>query len=116
MLLWHPPEMGQKGTIIWLFCTAVLARTLVSMCEVPSIALVPELTADYDERTRLLTVRSLFEALGGIGISALAYNVFPRERADGSGGLLSGEGYPTFALFTGAVMHARLKQIGRAHV
>ena len=29
MLLWHPPEMDQTGTIIWLFCTAVLARTLV---------------------------------------------------------------------------------------
>ena len=28
MLLWHPPEMDQTGTIIWLFCTAVLARTL----------------------------------------------------------------------------------------
>ena len=53
MLLWHPPELSDNMLIVWLFCTAVLVRTFVSMCEVPSIALVPELTSDYDERTRL---------------------------------------------------------------
>ncbi|MFN3452374.1 MAG: MFS transporter, partial [Sphingorhabdus sp.] len=66
LLLWHPPAMGQTGTIIWLFCTAVLARTLVAMCEVPSIALVPELTGDYDERTRLMRYRFLFGWAGGL--------------------------------------------------
>ena len=76
MLLWHPPVMGQTGTIVWLFCTAVLARTLVSMCEVPSIALVPELTADYDERTRLMRYRFLFGWAGGLLILILAYGIF----------------------------------------
>jgi glycoside/pentoside/hexuronide:cation symporter, GPH family len=99
MLLWHPPEMGQTGTIIWLFCTAVLARTLVSMCEVPSVALVPELTADYDERTRLMRYRFLFGWAGGLLILVFAYGIF----FTGEKGVSDPAGYDAYSL-TGALM------------
>lgn len=99
MLLWHPPEMGQTGTIIWLFCTAVLARTLVAMCEVPSIALVPELTGDYDERTRLMRYRFLFGWAGGLLMLIFAYGIF----FTGEKGVSDPDGYDSFS-FWGALM------------
>lgn len=111
MLLWHPPEMGQTGTIIWLFCTAVLARTLVSMCEVPSIALVPELTSDYDERTRLMRYRFLFGWAGGLLILIFAYGIF----FTGEKGVSDPAGYDAYSLcgalmMTGAVLISALGQ------
>lgn len=111
MLLWHPPEMDQTGTIIWLFCTAVLARTLVSMCEVPSIALVPEITADYDERTRLMRYRFLFGWAGGLLILIFAYGIF----FTGPKGVSDPVGYDAYSLcgalmMTGAVLISALGQ------
>ena len=99
LLLWHPPEMGQTGTIIWLFCTAVLARSLVAMCEVPSIALVPELTADYDERTRLMRYRFLFGWAGGLLMLIFAYGIF----FTGEKGVSDPAGYDSFSVW-GALM------------
>ena len=111
MLLWHPPEMGQTGTIIWLFCTAVLARTLVAMCEVPSIALVPELTGDYDERTRLMRYRFLFGWAGGLLMLIFAYGIF----FTGEKGVSDPAGYDAYSVWgalmmTGAVLISALGQ------
>ena len=111
LLLWHPPEMGQTGTIIWLFCTAVLARSLVAMCEVPSIALVPELTADYDERTRLMRYRFLFGWAGGLLMLIFAYGIFFK----GEKGVSDPVGYDAYSVWgalmmTGAVLISALGQ------
>ena len=111
LLLWHPPEMGQTGTIIWLFCTAVLARTLVAMCEVPSIALVPELTGDYDERTRLMRYRFLFGWAGGLLMLIFAYGIF----FTGEKGVSDPAGYDSLSswgalMMTGAVLISALGQ------
>ena len=111
LLLWHPPEMGQAGTIIWLFCTAVLARSLVAMCEVPSIALVPELTADYDERTRLMRYRFLFGWAGGLLMLIFAYGIF----FTGEKGVSDPVGYDAYSVWgalmmTGAVLISALGQ------
>ena len=111
LLLWHPPEIGQTGTIIWLFCTAVLARSLVAMCEVPSIALVPELTADYDERTRLMRYRFLFGWAGGLLMLIFAYGIF----FTGEKGVSDPVGYDAYSVWgalmmTGAVLISALGQ------
>ena len=111
LLLWHPPEMGQTETIIWLFCTAVLARSLVAMCEVPSIALVQELTADYDERTRLMRYRFLFGWAGGLLMLIFAYGIF----FTGEKGVSDPAGYDAYSVWgalmmTGAVLISALGQ------
>lgn len=100
MLLWHPPETSDALTIAWLVGFAIIVRSLVSMCEVPSVALVPELTSDYDERTVLMRFRFLFGWTGGLLILILAYGVFFRE-----GGETDPDGYFAYAL-SGAVLMA----------
>lgn len=72
---------------------AVSVRLLLSCCEVPSIALVPELTRDYDERTTLVRFRFLFGWGGGLTALYLAYAVFLTD------GLLETSGYYRFGLF-----------------
>ena len=82
MLLWNPPAMSDAMTIAWLIGFAIIVRSLVSMCEVPSVALVPELTSDYDERTVVMRYRFLFGWAGGLLIMLLAYSVFFRTNGE----------------------------------
>jgi len=107
LLLWFPPEMSDSMTIF----TAIAARTLVAACEVPSIALVPELTSGYDERTLLMRYRFLFGWSGGLLMLALAYGVF----FNGPNGLVDRASYSAYAwcsalLMTGAVLFSAAGQ------
>jgi GPH family glycoside/pentoside/hexuronide:cation symporter len=99
MALWSPPDMSDAATVAWLIGFAIIVRALVSMCEVPSVAIVPELTADYDERTAVMRYRFLFGWGGGLVILVLAYGVF----FGGSKGLVDPAGYFPYAL-TGALV------------
>jgi GPH family glycoside/pentoside/hexuronide:cation symporter len=100
VLLWSPPS-GGTPSFAELFGIAVLVRLLLSACEVPSVSLVPEITADYDERTTLFRYRFLFAWMGGLLMMVLAYTVF----MPGQEGLLEEGGYVPFGI-TGAVIIA----------
>ena len=68
--IWNPPGGLSEAGLFWnLTITAVLVRALVSLYEVPSAAIVAELTENYDERTRLLALRYMFGWFGGIAMS-----------------------------------------------
>lgn len=74
--VWSPPaSLSPGGLLIWLFVVAVLMRSAVSAYEVPSVALAPELTADYDERTRVLAWRYLW-GWAGVVVTLLATWLF----------------------------------------
>lgn len=95
--LWSAP--AQPG--FWgLVTMAVAVRILLSCCEVPSVALVPELTGDYDERTTLMRYRFLFGWGGGLLMLFLAYDVFLSK------GLLDAGGYHAFGQFGAVLMVA----------
>ncbi|MEQ1496653.1 MAG: MFS transporter [Novosphingobium sp.] len=104
MLLWSPPT-DHTHIFVYLVVVAILVRTLVSCCEVPSQALVAELTMDYDERTTLTRYRFLFGWLGGLGMYFLANAVFLRSDASHAYGQLNEQGYWMYGLF-GAIMMA----------
>ncbi|MEO0644048.1 MAG: MFS transporter [Pseudomonadota bacterium] len=98
VLLWSPPA-GEAPSFLGLVTIAISVRVLLSACEVPSISLVPEITADYDERTTLFRFRYLSGWLGGLTMMILAYTVF----LTGPEGLLTREGYAPFGIL-GAVL------------
>lgn len=102
--LWNPPAMSPAGTLAWLFVTAVAVRSAVSAYEVPSQALTPELTGDYDERTRITAYRYLFGWAGGLLMLLLAYRVFLAPTVAYPNGLLRAEGYSTMALVAAVLM------------
>lgn len=101
--LWNPPEWSQTWQLIWLFLSAVLVRTAVSAYEVPSQALTPELTADYDERTRITAYRYLFGWAGGLLMLGAAYTIFLTPTPEQPNGLLNADGYVWFGI-AGAVL------------
>ena len=97
--LWNPPaDAGGTTALLWLFACAVLVRSAVSCYEVPSVALTPELSADYDERTRIMAWRYLFGWLGGLTMLTAAYLYFLAPTAGFPNGLLNRAGYGGFAI------------------
>ncbi|HEU4820459.1 MAG TPA: MFS transporter [Qipengyuania sp.] len=99
VFLWSPP--GGEAPGFWgLFGICVGVRLLLSACEVPSVALLPEITADYDERTTLFRYRFLSGWAGGLLMMVLAYFVFMQ----GPKGILSPDGYVGWGIAGAVVM------------
>ena len=98
-MLFNPPlEWSQRHLFIYLVVTLVSLRLFLSLYEVPSSALGPELTYDYDQRTSLMSWRFFFGTLGGASISVLALQVFLRKDATHPLGLLNRAGYGQTAM------------------
>lgn len=98
-LLFAPPTGWSKAhLLIYMAVMLVVLRVLLSFYEVPSTALGPELTIDYDQRTSLMSSRFFFGTLGGAGMSVLTLQVFLRKDATHPLGLLNRTGYREAAI------------------
>lgn len=104
LFLWNPPAWSQSALLAWLFVSAVVVRTAVSAFEVPSQALSPELSSDYEERTRIMAYRFLFGWGGGMAMLMLSYGWFLAERTGQPHGQFDRAGYPGFAIGGAALM------------
>lgn len=104
MLLWINPQGMGDAVFFYLLITAFFVRVLVSAVEVPSAALVPELTSDYDERTAVMRFRFLFGWAGGLLLLFLAYDVFLVPSAQYPVGQLNPDGYWNYGLFGALLM------------
>jgi GPH family glycoside/pentoside/hexuronide:cation symporter len=94
VLLWSP--VGPASFPV-LLLSGIAVRAAVACCEVPSSALVAEITRDYDERTRLTRLRYLNAWGGGLLMLLLAYGVFLPQA------MLAREGYQQYGI-AGAVL------------
>ena len=74
--LWNPPELSQFNLFLYLTVAAILIRFFITLYEIPSSAIVAELTDDYDERTRLLSFRYMMGWYGGLTMALLMWGVF----------------------------------------
>ena len=76
----------------------------MTLYTIPSGAMVPELTDDYDERTTLVSWRFLFGWLGGLSASLLGYLVFFAPSESYADGRLDPGAYGAFGLTCAAVV------------
>jgi GPH family glycoside/pentoside/hexuronide:cation symporter len=65
-LQWIVPPLGAAGLFWYYLIVAVLLDLAFTAVNVPYAALTAELTQDYDERTRLSSVRLSFSIVGGV--------------------------------------------------
>jgi GPH family glycoside/pentoside/hexuronide:cation symporter len=66
LLWWVPPIQGQLGLTVYYGVAYFLFDALATLVSVPYLALTPELTSDYDERTSLNMYRMGFSIAAGI--------------------------------------------------
>jgi GPH family glycoside/pentoside/hexuronide:cation symporter len=104
-LLWSPPAgWGGRTLLVWFVAIAILVRVCIAVYEIPSAALVPELTDHYDERTSILSWRFLFGWWGGLTMAVLAYAVFLQPDAEHPVGVLNPAGYRRYGIVAALVM------------
>ena len=100
--LFDPPlGWSQNHLLVYMGLMLVTVRILLSLYEIPSSALGPELTLDYNERTSLMGSRFFFGTLGGAGMLVLVLQVFLRKDATHPLGLLNRAGYTQTAMAAG---------------
>jgi len=98
-LLWNPPQGWSDGQLVaYLIACLLTVRLFDTFFELPHSTLAPELAKDYDERTKLISLRMLFAVIGGLGMTVLAYQVFLKENPDGTGGVLARDGYLAYSI------------------
>ncbi len=81
VVLWMiPPGAPVGATVALAVALVLLFATTYSAVGVPYQALVPVITSDYDERTRLVGLKAVFSAIGAVLGGAIALVV--SERVD----------------------------------
>ena len=90
--LFTPPHGASEMVLFaWLTVTSVVARSSISMFNVPYIALGAEMARDYAERTSIVVYRTVAGIVSGVICTALGFTVFFAK-----GGLQRPEGYPGY--------------------
>jgi Na+/melibiose symporter-like transporter len=100
------PPLAWTGERLFLYLLAALvgARLLESLIEIPSAALLPELSRDYDERTTLGSWRYVFLIVLGRALAAvLAYGVFLKGTKAQPFGQMNLAGYAPYAITVAAI-------------
>ncbi len=118
LFLFFPPSgMSDFQTFWYILVVGCCVRTFITFFEIPSSALAPELTSDYDERTSIASYRYFFAYLGGVGMAFLTLLVFLAPTEDYPYGQLNPAGYQTFAIVGAAVMFVAIiaSSLGTIH-
>lgn len=102
--LFAPPAgLGEIGLFAWLTTFLVLTRGAMTLYHVPHLALGAELTDDYEERTSIVSYRTVFGVLGQMVMVVVAFSFFFVDTPELQGTLVA-SAYPPFALACGAIM------------
>jgi glycoside/pentoside/hexuronide:cation symporter, GPH family len=104
IMLWHPPELPKEMLYLYLLGFAFLLRASVSSYEIPALSVVPELTADYDERTSLTRWRFLFGWAGGLFLMTIAFTLLLVPSAKYPVGQLNVDGYQIYGWIGAGMM------------
>ena len=72
LLWWAPPWESQIGLMVHVTLAYMISDSLQTLVSVPFYALTPEMTPDYDERTRLTGFRMFFNLLASLVAAVLA--------------------------------------------
>jgi Na+/melibiose symporter-like transporter len=98
-LIWNPPVGWENEALFAYMLVCLLTiRLFDTFFELPSSALLAELTSDYNQRTSMIAIRSFCGVAGGLIMQLMVYQVFLKKHADGSGGLLERHGWQTYSI------------------
>ena len=110
VILWSAPEWeNQVALLIYVTLSFMISDTLTTLVSVPFLALTPELTPDYDERTSLTSFRSFFQLVGALAMVVAAPSIV--DRVIEAGGTQQ-QGFMTVGAIFGAIGAIPLFLIG----
>ena len=103
--VWNPPA-GLSGNELFPYLLAVTIAVRVSFTfyDVPSSALVAELTDHYDERTSFFSFRFAFGWIGGLTIAVVALRTLLVPTEEYGSGFFNIEGYQTYGTISAFII------------
>jgi Na+/melibiose symporter-like transporter len=102
--LWVPPAWSHEALFFYLVAMAMIVRTCITLYEIPSSALIPEMTDDYHQRTTFVSFRYFFGVGGAVAMGFLTYRFLLYPDATHAVAQLNPAGYPRFALASAIIM------------
>ncbi len=66
LMWWRPPINGTIALGVYFSLIYIVYELAATFAYMPYLALTPELTADYDERTSLMSIRAFFSIFGSL--------------------------------------------------
>jgi Na+/melibiose symporter-like transporter len=104
-LLFNPPAgLSRESLALWLLAFVVFSRLLISLYEMPSAALAPELAPDYDNRTTLMSYRWVMLVVGTAVANGIGYFWFFRPTPQYPQGQLNPAAWGPLALACAVIM------------
>lgn len=103
-ILFSPPVgLDPQGLFIWLVTWSIVVRVMLTLFNVPHNALGAELSKDYEERTKIVSYRTVLGYIGGITLSVVALNSFFKASEEFPNGMLNAQGYASLGAFAAII-------------
>lgn len=93
-----PTHLSEWQLFAWFTGFSVLMRILVTMFNIPHLALGAEMSEDYLQRSVIMSYNAIFGWVGGAGIFLIAQLVYFKQSDEFANGLLNGAAYPEFGV------------------
>ena len=107
--LWNPPIFQTDiNLFLYLLIMAILVRTSTTLFEIPNQSLGPEITRDYHERTRMMSLRYFFGWISGTVMTILMWFIFLKPTEEYPNAQLNPEGYQTYGIVAALLMVAAM--------
>ena len=104
-IMWHAPTgLSPELMLAFVIVMLIFVNIAISLYEIPSLALAPELAPDYTLRTRLLAFRWLFLIIGSATTNFVLNNVFLRQDETNPLGQLNRARYEDFGIVCAIVI------------
>lgn len=103
MMFSPPTGLDSNGLFLWLLGWSILVRVTLTMFNVPHTALGAELSKDYQERTKIVSYRTLLGYVGGITLSVVALNTFFKATEEYPNGMLNVDGYASLGALAAVI-------------
>ena len=105
LLLFNPPmHWSGPALCLWLAAVAVALRTFLTMFAIPHTAFGAELSEDYEERSLIVSYRTLIGWLAGVILPAVALTLFFSRGSEGADGRLEAGNYVDYAWMSAALV------------
>jgi glycoside/pentoside/hexuronide:cation symporter, GPH family len=104
-LLWNiDPNLSSSNKYLWIFINVIVIKTFMTIYGTPFTALGAELSNDYNERTSIQSVKTVFFLLGLSFSSVAGMFIFFRPTEEFPQGQLNPDAYSNMGLISSLMM------------
>ncbi len=104
-LMWHAPSgLEPEWLLAFMIVMLIFVNISISLYEIPSLALAPELAPDYNQRSKLIAFRWFFLMFGTAAMNFVLNSVYLRQDESNPLGALNQARYEDYGLTSAVII------------